>query len=33
METSKGRHDITLLIVGVVQALLGLVIYVERFHV
>jgi hypothetical protein len=29
----KGRHDITLLIVGAVQALFGLVIYVERFHI
>lgn len=29
----KGRHDITLLIVGVVQALFGAVIYVERFHI
>ena len=33
METSKGRHDITLLIVGVVQALFGVVIYIERFHI
>ena len=29
----KGRHDITLLIVGVVQALFGAVIYVERFNI
>ena len=29
----RGRHDITLLILGVVQALLGLVIYLERFHI
>ena len=29
----KGRHDTTLLIVGVVQALLGLVVYVNRFHI
>ena len=29
----KGRHDITLLTVGVVQALFGAVIYVERFHI
>jgi uncharacterized membrane protein (UPF0136 family) len=29
----KGRHDVTLLILGVVQALLGLVIYIERFHI
>lgn len=29
----KGRHDITLLIIGAVQALFGLVIYIERFHV
>lgn len=29
----KGRHDITLLIVGVVQALFGVVIYIERFHI
>jgi hypothetical protein len=29
----RGRHDITLLILGVLQALLGLVIYLERFHI
>lgn len=29
----KGRHDITLLIVGVVQALFGVVVYIDRFHV
>jgi hypothetical protein len=29
----KGRRDITLLIVGVVQALFGLVIYLERFRI
>jgi hypothetical protein len=29
----KGRHDITLLILGVVQALLGLLVYIERFRV
>ena len=29
----KGRHDITLLIVGVVQALFGVVVYIERFRV
>jgi hypothetical protein len=29
----KGRHDITLLILGVVQALLGLLVYIERFSV
>jgi len=29
----RGRHDITVLIVGAVQALFGLVIYIERFHV
>lgn len=29
----KGRRDITLLTVGVIQAILGLVIYIERFHV
>lgn len=29
----KGRHDITLLVVGVVQALIGLAIYIERFRV
>lgn len=29
----RGRHDITLLIVGAVQALFGLVIYVERFRI
>jgi hypothetical protein len=29
----RGRHDITLLVIGAVQALFGLVIYIERFHV
>ena len=29
----RRRHDITLLILGVVQALLGFVIYLERFHI
>ena len=29
----KGRRDITLLIVGVVQALLGVWVYMERFSV
>jgi hypothetical protein len=29
----KGRPDITLLILGVVQALLGLLVYIERFSV
>ena len=29
----KGRHDITLLILGTVQAVLGLVVYIERFSV
>jgi len=29
----RGRHDITVLIIGAVQALFGLVIYIERFHV
>jgi hypothetical protein len=29
----KGRHDITLLAVGVVQALFGAVIYIERFRI
>ena len=29
----KGRHDITLLIVGVVQALFGIWIYINRFSV
>ncbi|HEY2067331.1 MAG TPA: hypothetical protein VGG84_15355 [Gemmatimonadaceae bacterium] len=29
----KGRHDITLLILGAVQALLGLLVYIERFSV
>jgi hypothetical protein len=29
----RGRHDITLLIVGAVQALFGLVIYVESFRI
>ena len=29
----KGRPDITVLIIGVVQALFGIVIYIERFHI
>ena len=29
----KGRCDITVLTIGVVQALFGLVIYIERFHI
>ncbi|GAC1458968.1 MAG: hypothetical protein PVSMB1_08890 [Gemmatimonadaceae bacterium] len=29
----KGRHDVTVLILGAVQALLGLVVYVQRFNV
>src|SRR6266550_8812976 len=29
----RGRHDITMLIIGAVQALFGLVIYIERFHI
>ena len=29
----KGRHDITLLILGAVQTLFGLVIYIERFRI
>jgi hypothetical protein len=29
----KGRHDITLLIVGAVQALIGILVYVNRFSV
>ncbi len=29
----RGRHDITLLVLGVLQALLGLMIYLERFRI
>jgi hypothetical protein len=29
----RGRHDITLVVVGVVQALFGLLVYVRRFDV
>jgi uncharacterized protein (DUF952 family) len=29
----KGRHDITLLIVGALQTVFGAVIYVERFNI
>ena len=29
----KGRRDITVLIIGVVQALFGIVIYINRFNV
>ena len=29
----KGRHDITLLILGVVQTLIGIMIYINRFNI
>ena len=29
----RGRHDITLLIVGAVQALFGVFVYLERFNI
>ena len=29
----KGRRDITILTIGVVQALFGIVIYIERFNI
>ena len=29
----KGRQDITVLTIGVVQALFGLVIYIDRFNI
>lgn len=29
----RGRHDITLLIVGAIQALFGVMVYIERFNV
>jgi hypothetical protein len=29
----KGRYDISLLLLGVVNALVGLLVYVQRFHV
>jgi cell division protein FtsW (lipid II flippase) len=29
----KGRNDITLLIIGIVQALFGILVYIERFSV
>jgi hypothetical protein len=29
----KGRTDITILIIGIVQALFGIVIYINRFHI
>ena len=29
----RARHDITLLILGALQALIGLLIYIERFHI
>jgi hypothetical protein len=29
----KGRHDITVLTIGVVQALFGIAIYMMRFHI
>ena len=29
----RGRYDVSLLVFGAVQALMGLFVYVERFHV
>ena len=29
----KGRHDVTLVILGVVQAIVGLLIYINRFNI
>jgi hypothetical protein len=29
----RGRHDITWLIIGAIQALLGLLVYLERFNI
>lgn len=29
----RGRHDITLLILGALQTLFGVVIYIERFNI
>jgi hypothetical protein len=29
----RGRHDITLLILGALQTLFGIVIYIERFNI
>jgi hypothetical protein len=29
----KGRNDITLLIIGVIQAFFGIVVYINRFHI
>ncbi|HET9012771.1 MAG TPA: hypothetical protein VFN38_13190 [Gemmatimonadaceae bacterium] len=29
----KGRHDVTLLVIGVIQAIFGIIIYIERFNV
>jgi len=29
----KGRHDITLLILGAVQTIVGIVVYINRFSV
>jgi len=29
----RGRHDVTLLVIGAVQALFGFVIYLQRFHI
>jgi hypothetical protein len=29
----RGRHDITLLIIGALQALFGLLVYINRFSV
>jgi hypothetical protein len=29
----KGRHDITLLIVGAIQTVLGIIVYINRFNI
>jgi uncharacterized membrane protein HdeD (DUF308 family) len=29
----RGRNDLTILIIGVVQALLGIVVYINRFNI
>jgi uncharacterized membrane protein (UPF0136 family) len=29
----RGRHDITVLILGAIQAIIGLVIYINRFNI
>ena len=29
----KGRNDVTVLLLGVLQTLIGILVYIQRFHV